>query len=188
MGRLRKLEPDAALFRRRAAGEPLRQLAADYGVAHTALSRFFVRPEAIRELRHAAELNEAQRRAAEARWRAERTAKRSRNQLPPAATASADQPLADRGAPAALPPPDPPTAARSPDRAHRRPAASRVDDRFSYTDWLDERDARTPAPPDRRVHLIDATGKRVGSTYQSNAQKAIAALQPQHGPLTIVDA
>lgn len=33
--RLRKLVPDAELIRRRAAGEPLRELASDYEVAHT---------------------------------------------------------------------------------------------------------------------------------------------------------
>ena len=38
--RLRRLVPDPALFRRRAAGETLRQLAADYSVSHTTLGRF----------------------------------------------------------------------------------------------------------------------------------------------------
>ncbi len=35
--RLRRLVPDAELIRRRAAGEPLRELARDYEVAHTTL-------------------------------------------------------------------------------------------------------------------------------------------------------
>jgi len=37
--RLRTLVPDAELIRRRAAGEPLRELASDYEVAHTTLGR-----------------------------------------------------------------------------------------------------------------------------------------------------
>ena len=43
--RLRQLAPDAKLISRRAAGERLRQLASDYGVAHTTLGRYFARPQ-----------------------------------------------------------------------------------------------------------------------------------------------
>ena len=85
--RLRRLTPDAELFRRRAAGETVRELAPDYGVSHTTLSRFFARPEAGRELKRAERLHRAgqkaseadfraQQRAAEARFRAERKAER----------------------------------------------------------------------------------------------------------------
>jgi len=49
--RLRRLSPDATLMRRRAAGQPLRPLALDYGVSHTTLSRWFVRPSVARQLR-----------------------------------------------------------------------------------------------------------------------------------------
>ena len=35
----------------RAAGETLRALAVDYGVAHTTLGRYFARPELARQLR-----------------------------------------------------------------------------------------------------------------------------------------
>jgi hypothetical protein len=49
--RLRKLVPDEELLRRRAAGEPLRQLAADYDVAHTTLCRYFRRPEVKKRLK-----------------------------------------------------------------------------------------------------------------------------------------
>ena len=76
MARLRKLAPDAALFRRRAAGEPLRELAPDDRVVHTTLGRYFARPEAVRELKRAARLNRAERRAAEARERAAAQAER----------------------------------------------------------------------------------------------------------------
>ena len=54
--RLRRLRPDAPLIQRRAAGEPLRRLAPDYGVSHTTLSRWFARS------RVAAGVNELQRR------------------------------------------------------------------------------------------------------------------------------
>jgi hypothetical protein len=67
----RRLSPDPALFRRRAAGETLRELARDYGVSHTSLSRYFARPQAVKELKRAAQLNRAEERAEEARWRAE---------------------------------------------------------------------------------------------------------------------
>jgi lambda repressor-like predicted transcriptional regulator len=59
--RLRRLEPDAALIRRRAAGESLRALALDYGVAHTTLARYFQRNDVAMELRDA---GKASRRAA----------------------------------------------------------------------------------------------------------------------------
>ena len=50
-GTLRRLVPDPALITRRAAGEPLRRLAEDYGVSPSTLSRFFARPEVAEELR-----------------------------------------------------------------------------------------------------------------------------------------
>jgi hypothetical protein len=52
--RLRRLVPDHELLRRRAAGEPLRRLAAEYGVAHTTLGRWFARPAVTRQLRELA--------------------------------------------------------------------------------------------------------------------------------------
>jgi hypothetical protein len=54
--RLRRLRPDAPLMQRRAAGEPLRRLARDYGVSHTTLSRWFARSSV------AAGVNELERR------------------------------------------------------------------------------------------------------------------------------
>jgi len=61
---LRRLVPDRELVRRRAAGEPLRSLAADYGVAHTTLGRYFARPEVTSELRRQARALRAEQRAA----------------------------------------------------------------------------------------------------------------------------
>ena len=49
--RLRRLQPDQELIRRRGAGEPLRSLAPDYGVAHTTLSRYFAHPQIAAQLR-----------------------------------------------------------------------------------------------------------------------------------------
>jgi hypothetical protein len=49
--RLRRLVPDAELIRRRAAGEPLRELASDYDVAHTTLGRYFERPEVAKQIK-----------------------------------------------------------------------------------------------------------------------------------------
>ncbi len=64
-----------------------------------------------------------------------------------------------------------------------RPARSQ-----SYADWLDERDARFPAPPDRRVRLVTESGETIASTVESNAGRMAAALEPRHGPLTVVPA
>jgi hypothetical protein len=67
--RLRRLAPDQELIRRRAAGEPLRELASDYDVAHTTLGRYFERPELAKQVREAAKQlrAEAARRSAERR-------------------------------------------------------------------------------------------------------------------------
>jgi hypothetical protein len=62
--RPRRLVPDPQLLRRRAAGEPLRTLAGDYGVAHTTLSRFFARPEISKQLRQTVKQLRAEQRQA----------------------------------------------------------------------------------------------------------------------------
>ena len=51
---MRKLVADDALIRRRAAGESLRPLASDYGVAHTTLLDYFERPDVANELKEVA--------------------------------------------------------------------------------------------------------------------------------------
>jgi hypothetical protein len=76
--RLRRLAPDTELIRRRAAGETFRELALDYGVSHTTLSRYFARPEVGKQLKRAEQLQRAEQRAAEARFRAEQKAERER--------------------------------------------------------------------------------------------------------------
>jgi hypothetical protein len=67
--RLRRLVPDPELIRRRTAGEPLRELASDYEVAHTTLGRYFERPELATQIKEAAKQlrAEAARRSAERR-------------------------------------------------------------------------------------------------------------------------
>jgi len=74
--RLRRLVADAGLVRRRAAGEPLRALAAAYGVSHTTLGRYFARPEIAGQLREQARLVRAKQRAARAERAAEQQLER----------------------------------------------------------------------------------------------------------------
>jgi hypothetical protein len=122
--RLRRLVPDAELVRRRAAGEPLRLLASDYGVEHTTLLRYFQRPGLARQLKQAGKQLRAERRAAAARRSAERrkeqeVRRRAREQV------TAEREQARR------------VAAWGELAARRRP-------RSPYEAWLDERDARLP--------------------------------------------
>jgi lambda repressor-like predicted transcriptional regulator len=81
--RLRRLRPDADLYRRRADGESLRALARDYAVAHTTLSRQFARTQPAKELKRAARSLRAERRAAGARLRDEQKAAREARRLAP---------------------------------------------------------------------------------------------------------
>jgi DNA-binding transcriptional MocR family regulator len=160
MARLRRLAPDAMLFRRRAADEPLRQLAADYGVTHSTLSRYFARPQARRQLEEAAQLNEAECRAAQARWEAEqhgRGGDRSRPQPADRRRRSKQAPAVDGDADAATS-----ASMRAADRSDRSSVAT-----------------------DARVHLYDADGNWVASTNQNRLEQTIAIHQPRRGPLTL---
>jgi hypothetical protein len=89
------------VFRRRAGGEPLRDLAPDYGVWHTTLGRFFARPEAARELKRMQRLIRAEQREAEAARRAEertrRAARRRVTQQPVQVSRAAEAPPAAAG-------------------------------------------------------------------------------------------
>jgi hypothetical protein len=50
---LRRLVPGSELIRRGAAKETLRSIAADYGVCHTTILRYFKRPEVSKQLHRA---------------------------------------------------------------------------------------------------------------------------------------
>ena len=172
--RLRRLEPDAELIRRRAAGETLREIAPDYAVAHTTLSRYFARPEVAKQLKQAGQLLRAEQRAAEARWRAEQKTEREGQRR-------AEQQKVAEGRSAVG---RPPAGASRP----QTPASKGLRTRGDYGAWLDERDARVPLPPDRRVRLVTESGQTIGRTSESNAERMRAALEPRHGPLTVVPA
>jgi hypothetical protein len=116
--RPRRLVPDPELLRRRAAGEPLRELARDYGVAHTTLGRYFERPEVARQLL-------AERRAAAARRSARRRLEREVRRR------AREQAAAERK-----------QARRARAAARERARRGRV--RSDFEAWLDERDARQP--------------------------------------------
>lgn len=122
--RLRKLVPDEELIRRRAADEPLRELASDYNVVHTTLGRFFERPDVVRQLRQARQELRAGERALANRRSAERRLElETRRKAKEQAAAELAQARA---------------AARTTERARRRGP------RTGYEAWLDERDARVP--------------------------------------------
>jgi hypothetical protein len=55
---LRRLVPDSELIRRGAAKETLRSIAADYGVSHTTILRYFERPEVLKQLLRAQQRGE----------------------------------------------------------------------------------------------------------------------------------
>jgi hypothetical protein len=119
---LRRLVPDPELVRRRAAGETLRALAADYGVAHTTLGRYFARPEAARQLREANQSVRAERRAAATRRAAERRA---------------EQAIRRRAKEQAA-------LARAWTRSAAAAASTHRPRRSAYAAWLDEHDTRLP--------------------------------------------
>ncbi len=124
--RLRKLVPDAELIRRRAAGEPLRPLAADYDVAHTTLLDYFERPEVAREIKQAEKQLRAERRAATDR---RATARRLEQEVRRKAREQAARERED---------------ARRANAVVREIASRRHRSRSDYALWLDERDARQP--------------------------------------------
>ena len=132
--RLRKLTPDPELFRRRATGATFRQLALDYGVSHTALSRYFDRPEAREQLKQAKQLLRAERRLErELRRKARRQVALERQQL-----------RRSRAVQARI--------------AARRPAAQ-----GAYADWLDEHDLRRPLTRAELYSRNDDTAARIVS-------------------------
>jgi hypothetical protein len=138
--RLRRLVPDPELIRRRAAGEPLRELASDYDVAHTTLGRYFGRPEVGKQIREAAKQlrAEAARRSAERR-RLEREVRRK----------AREQVAAER------------TQARRARAAARERSSRRRRVRSPEEAWRDERDARLPPTRSDLYSRADEAAARV---------------------------
>jgi hypothetical protein len=141
--RLRKLVPDAELIRRRAAGESLRPLASDYGVAHTTLLDYFERPEVAKEVSQAAKRLRAERRAIADRRSAERrleqeVRRKAREQ------AAREREVARRV-----------RAVVAERTAHRRRP------RGDYEAWLAERDERRPLTRADLHSQIDEIAARV---------------------------
>jgi hypothetical protein len=123
---LRRLVPDERLIRRRAAGEPLRELAREYEVAHTTLGRYFEWPEVSKQLREAARQLRAEERAVAARRAAERRLEQEvRRTAKEQAAVEREQARQGRAAVATI---------------TSRPRLART----PYEAWLDERDARVP--------------------------------------------
>jgi hypothetical protein len=131
--RLRRLQADAELVRRRAGGETLRELASVYGVSHTTLSRYFARPDVVRQLRQAGQLVRAERRAARAQVLAGQKVEREARRL------VRRQLARERAAPRRAQPDDvsqlaaaPAHPARSPPRAAtNQPAGPEIVDRHA---------------------------------------------------------
>jgi transposase-like protein len=119
--RLRRLEPDQELLRRRAGGGTLRALARDYGVAHTTLGRYFKRPDVAHELTETARRLTQERRAVAAQQAELRRLERQVRE-------KAREQAAERRALAHL-------SAAAAAHQRRRP---------DYEAWLDEHDARRP--------------------------------------------
>jgi hypothetical protein len=141
--KLRKLVPDEELFRRRAGGEPLRDLAPDYGVCHTTLGRFFARPEVARALRRVERLIRTERREAAAVRRAEerasRTAQRQRKPQPAqASSATEPPPTAGEARPAH---PDAGRPLRTPPSVALPSTAEPLPVRQGFAGFLDRKDA-----------------------------------------------
>lgn len=141
--RLRRLVPDQALIRRRAAGEPLRELASDYDVAHTTLGRYFERPEVQAQLREAARQLKAEQRALARRQKEiQRREQDVRRRAKEQAAREREQARRQEAALAAI-------------ASRRRPA------RTGYERWLDERDSARPLTRAERHSMAEDIAARV---------------------------
>lgn len=156
--RLRKLVPDDALFRRRAAGESFRSLAPDYRVAHTTLVDYFKRPEAALALREAEKQLRAERRAeADGRAAEQRLEREVRRK-------AAEQAKHERKQAR-----DTKAASREAASRRRRPP------RNDFEAWLDEHDA--PVEPLTRADL-----------HSQNDETAAAVVAEGGGILDVIEA
>jgi hypothetical protein len=141
--RLHKLVPDAELIRRRAAGEPVRELAPEYEVAHTTLVRYFARPDVRKQLGEAAkQLREEKRALAERRAHKSRLESNVRREAREQAAREREQ-------------------ARLAGAAERQTVSRSRRPRSDYAAWLDERDARMPLTRADLHSQNDETAARV---------------------------
>ena len=160
--RLRKLVPDAALIRRRAAGEPLRELALNYDVTHTTLLRYFERPDVARQVKLAERQLRAEQRVAADRRAAERRLEREvrRN--------ASEQAARER------------REARTTRTAVLETTSRRRGARSDYEAWLDERDARTPltradlhSPHDETAVRVVASGGGMQAVIEATGLRTL---------------
>lgn len=168
--RLRKLVPDADLIRRRAAGAPVRELAVDYGVAHTTLVRYFKRADVAKQLKQVRMQLRAEQRAIAAREAEERRAERAIRQK-----ARGQAALEGRQVAAAQ-------AARAKTASRRRKA------RTPYEAWLDEHDAAQPLTrSDRRSQLDDIAEEVVAAGGGVQAVIDETGLRTRENVLNLID-
>jgi len=164
--RLRRLVPDEQLVRRRAAGETLRGLGREYGVAHTTLGRYFARPQVARELREARRRAREERRASAAQAAAERRLEREVRRR--AKTQAALERELARPAP----------------EAGRAPRVRRS----RYAEWLDERDARRPLTrADLRSGGDDLAERAVAAGGGMEAVLEATGLRTRENVLRVID-
>jgi hypothetical protein len=162
--RLRRLLPDAQLLRRRAAGEPLRVLACDYGVAHTTLGRYLARPQVASELRQVRRsLGTEWREAAKQRARERHLEQEVRRRAKEEEAALARE----QARPATAPPP-------------RR--------RTAYEAWLDEHDARRPwTRADLRSQSDDLAERAVAAGGGIEAVLEATGLRTRENVLRLIE-
>lgn len=146
--KLRKLVPDEDLFRRRAADEPLRQIAADYGVTHTTLGRFFERPDSEKQITLARKQLREEARAVREREASQRRLEREVRSKARAQEISERKQARQTSA----------VLAEQASRQRQYPAGS-------YEAWLNEQDLRRRSFTRRELH----------STFDKQAEEVVAA-------------
>jgi hypothetical protein len=165
--RLRRLVPDHDLFRRRAAGEPLRSLAVDYAVTHTTLGRFFARPEIAKQLKEARRLVRRERQRAAAREAEERRLEREVHMEAKRQVALEQERRAARASIAASQP-------------RRRMSLHEA--------WLDQRDARQPPTrADLRTGADELAARAVASGGGVQAVIEATGLRTRGNALRLID-
>lgn len=203
---LRRLQADAELISRRAAGETLRSLARGYDVSHTTLGRYFKRPQVAIELRRAEQLQRADLRAAEADRRAELKAervaqRRAARQQAAALRGAAGQPAAAPRRPDAASRPE---AVRDSGRSTRfgsaGPAAAATRSGLArraspYSAWLDQHHARVPlsradlgTPSDVKAAAAVAAGGGMQAVIDATGLRSLKNVERLIDPVIVAEA